>query len=63
MFHDAHGTLLPSFGAARERALEIVRKLGPPGEDLICTVRDMTGRPLIRVMIEAGKLVVSAEKS
>jgi hypothetical protein len=54
VYHDARGTALPSFGAAKEKALEIARKLGSRDDDLV-TVRDVTGRRLMRVKIEAGK--------
>ncbi|PBB83573.1 hypothetical protein [Mesorhizobium sp. WSM3876] len=65
VYHDANGTVLPSFGAARERALAIVRKLEPnprSEDDLVCTVRDLGGRQLLQIRIQAGKPVVSLEE-
>ncbi|RWL45255.1 MAG: hypothetical protein EOR60_15010 [Mesorhizobium sp.] len=63
VYHDASGATLPSFAIAKERALDIVRKLGPRGDkDVICTVRDRDGRSLMKITIEAGKPVVAARE-
>lgn len=62
VYHDASGATLRSFAAAKERALDIVRKFGPLGDkEVTCTVRDAGGRPLMQITIEAGKPVVSGE--
>ncbi|RWE31959.1 hypothetical protein [Mesorhizobium sp.] len=59
------GIILPSFGAAKDRALAIVRKLETTpraDDDLVCTVRDVGGRQLLQIRIQAGKPVVSLEE-
>ncbi|RWB65439.1 hypothetical protein [Mesorhizobium sp.] len=64
VYHDAQGIILPSFGAAKDRALAIVRKLETiphADDDLVCTVRDVGGHQLLQIRIQAGKPVVSLE--
>ncbi|TGT63703.1 hypothetical protein EN813_010045 [Mesorhizobium sp. M00.F.Ca.ET.170.01.1.1] len=64
VYHDAQGIILPSFGAAKDRALAIVRKLETTprtDDDLVCTVRDVGGRQLLQIRFESGKPVVSVE--
>ncbi|WP_127220384.1 hypothetical protein [Mesorhizobium sp. M1E.F.Ca.ET.063.01.1.1] len=63
VYHDASGIILPSFGAARERALAIVRRLEatPRAEDdLVCTVHDIGGRRLLQIRFQSGKPVYSS---
>jgi hypothetical protein len=58
VYHDARGTILPSFGAARQRAFDIVRKLRPGPRDqtdAICTVRDAGGHLLTQVSSERAR--------
>lgn len=67
-YHDARGALLPGTETAKERALEMVRKLvaGPPPtkyRDLVCTVRDMNGTRIMQIRIEFGTPVVLSENS
>ncbi|RWE34447.1 hypothetical protein [Mesorhizobium sp.] len=60
--YHAQGIILPSFGAAKDIALAIVRKLEttPRADDhLVCTVRDVGGRQLLQIRFESGKRVVS----
>ncbi|MDX8527018.1 hypothetical protein RFM68_21190 [Mesorhizobium sp. MSK_1335] len=59
VYHDARGALLPGIESAKERALEMVRKLvaGPPAtkyRDLVCTVRDFNGGQIMQIRIEFG---------
>ncbi|TIN18947.1 MAG: hypothetical protein E5Y51_08060 [Mesorhizobium sp.] len=62
VYHDASGIMLPTFGAARERALAIVRRLKatPREDDLVCTVRDIGGRRLLEIRFQSGKPVYSS---
>ncbi|RUW53859.1 hypothetical protein EOA32_07845 [Mesorhizobium sp. M1A.F.Ca.ET.072.01.1.1] len=62
VYHDACGIMLPTFGAARERALAIVRRLKatPREDDLVCTVRDIGGRRLLEIRFQSGKPVYSS---
>lgn len=63
VYHDARGMILSSYTAARERAFDIVRKLGPRDDkDVVCTVRDVGGRALMEVRIEAGMPMASETK-
>ncbi|CDX36683.1 conserved hypothetical protein [Mesorhizobium sp. SOD10] len=58
VYHDARGTILPGFGAARQRAFDIVRKLRPGPRDqtdAICTVRDAGGHLLTQVSSERAR--------
>lgn len=59
VYHDAQGTLLLGPESAKERALEMVRKLvaGPPPSrycDVVCTVRDFEGTQIMLIRIEFG---------
>ncbi|CDX15213.1 putative Glutamate dehydrogenase leucine dehydrogenase [Mesorhizobium sp. ORS 3324] len=68
VYHDARGALLPGTETAKERALEMVRKLvtGPSPtryRDLVCTVRDIDGSQIMQIRIEFGTPVVISEIS
>lgn len=64
VYHDTRGALLLGTESAKERALEMVRKLvaGPPPteyRDVVCTVRDFDGRQIMQFRIEFGRPVAS----
>jgi len=66
VYHDASGALLAGTETAKERALDMVRKLvaGPPPDryrELVCTVRDIAGTQIMQIRIEFGKPVASEE--
>lgn len=68
VYHDARGVLLPGTESAKERALEMVRKLvaGPPPtkyRELVCTVRDMNHSQIMQIRIEFGTPVVISKIS
>ncbi|MBZ9760440.1 hypothetical protein LB553_06060 [Mesorhizobium sp. CA8] len=64
VYHDAQGTNLPGLTEAQDRAFELLRKVIPQvmrrngGEyryrDLAYTVRDGTGRQLMKIRFELG---------
>ncbi|WP_278164846.1 hypothetical protein [Mesorhizobium sp. WSM4976] len=63
VYHDARGALLLGAESAKERAMEMVRKLvagpPPPGyRDLACTVRDFDGNQIMQIRIEFGRPAV-----
>ncbi|PBC01709.1 hypothetical protein CK220_23995 [Mesorhizobium sp. WSM3860] len=59
VYPDARGVLLPGSESAKERALEIARKMvaGRPLTQYrgpVCTVRDPNGTQLMQIRIELG---------
>ncbi|WP_027170141.1 hypothetical protein [Mesorhizobium sp. WSM3224] len=54
VYHDAQGTNVPGLTEAKERAVEIVRRLivGAKADDAVCTIRDINGRELVKIRIE-----------
>lgn len=59
VYHDAQGAILLGDETAKERALEIMRKIvtGPlrPGyRHVVCTVRDVTSTQIMKITIEFG---------
>lgn len=64
VYHDAGGTNLPTPLAAQDRAIEIVRRfVAVPtthGEtrDIVCTVRDIGGREVMKVTSVSGIPVI-----
>lgn len=68
VYHDARGVTLADEEAAKLRAFEIVTRLivgtlHPKDEsrDLLCTIRDIGGHPIMRIKVESGAPVVSEE--
>nr|WIE92049.1 hypothetical protein P9270_002235 [Mesorhizobium sp. WSM4875] len=68
VYHDARGITLSGEDAAKARGFEIVTRLivgthRPKDEsrDLLCTIRDIAGRPIMRIKVQSGAPVVSEE--
>ncbi|PBC02663.1 hypothetical protein [Mesorhizobium sp. WSM3860] len=68
VYHDARGVILPNEDSAKLRGCEIVTRLvvgthHPKDEsrELLCTIRDMAGRPMMKIRVESGAPVVSEE--
>ncbi|WP_415926981.1 DUF6894 family protein [Mesorhizobium argentiipisi] len=65
VYHDAHGTSLPSEEAAKIRGFAIVSKLmlqkgRTEGDDVVCTIRDITGHQIMQIALVSGAPVVRA---
>jgi hypothetical protein len=65
VYHDAHGTILPSEEAAKIRGFAIVSKLmlhkgRTEGDNVACTIRDITGHQIMQVALVSGTPVVRA---
>lgn len=63
VYHDAHGTTLPSEEAAKIRGFAIVSKLmlqkgRTESDDVACTIRDTTGHQIMQVALVSGTPVV-----
>lgn len=66
VYHDAQGTNLPNLTEAQNRAFDLLRKVVPQVlrrngsehryRDLAYTVRDSTGRQIMKVRFELGTL-------
>ena len=59
VYHDARGVMLLGVESAKDRALEIIRRLlaKPPGterREVVCTVRDVNGLQLMQIRVEFG---------
>ncbi|PBB32052.1 hypothetical protein [Mesorhizobium sp. WSM3868] len=68
VYHDARGVTLADEEAAKLRGFEIVTRLivgthhpKDDSRDLLCTIRDIRGHPIMRIKVESGEPVVSGE--
>ncbi|MDG4873696.1 hypothetical protein P9273_01130 [Mesorhizobium sp. WSM4935] len=54
VYHDARGKELLGLKEAKERAFEIARRmlLNAKTSDIVCTVRDITGRQLLQIRVQ-----------
>ena len=63
VYHDARGAILPSVEAAKIKGFAIVSRLmvqkgRAAGDDVVCTIRDITGHRIMQVALVSGAPVV-----